>query len=422
MLEERFGQRPDPWTMALAGFDEAVAAVPRVRADYADMMRQPKRELTVNFPVRLDNGSVGMFCGFRVHHSVVRGPTTGGIRYVKHVTLEDVRALAMWTTWKCAIMGLPFGGAMGAVQVNPKGVSKRELENLTRRYTSEISVLISPEGDIPSPDMGTDAQVMAWMMDTFSMHRGYTTPAVVTGKPVEIGGTHGREEAAGRGLVHVMGLVAERSGLDLTTSRVAVQGYGETGRVAIDLLAKQGARIVAVADRGGGAHRGDGLDVVALGEWKDQTGSVTGFPGSEDISNFDLLTLDVDVVAPCAREGQITEAVAREFRARMLAEGANGPTTVEADTILRGKGVAVVPDILGSAGGVTASYFEWVQGLQFFFWTEDEINARLEQVMDRACSTVFAVAAERDISWRLAAMTVAIERVYDATLIRGIYP
>lgn len=422
MLEERFGPRPDPWEMALAQFDGAVAAVPRIRTDYAEMMRQPKRELTVNFPVRMDDGSVDMFCGFRVHHSVVRGPTTGGIRFIKHVTLEDVRALAMWTTWKCALMGLPFGGAMGAVQVNPKALSKRELENLTRRYTSEISVLISPEGDIPSPDMGTDSHIMAWIMDTFSMHRGYTAPAVVTGKPVEIGGTHGREEAAGRGLVHAMALIAERSGVDLATSRVAVQGYGETGRVAIKLLAAQGARIVAVADRGGGAFRGDGLDVAALGDWKDQTGSVVGFPGSEDISNFDLLTLDVDIVAPCAREGQITEAVAREFRGRMLAEGASGPTTVEADEILSGKGVAVVPDILGSAGGVTASYFEWVQGLQFFFWTEDEINARLEQVMDRACDTVFAVAAERGLSWRLAALTVAVERVYDATLIRGIYP
>ena len=420
--DDRFGERPNPWASALKQFDDVAAQLPHLKVDYVAMMREPKRELTVNFPVRMDDGSIRMFTGFRVHHSVVRGPTKGGLRYAKEVTLDEVRALSMWMTWKCAVMGLPFGGAKGGVQVDPKTLSQRELENLTRRYASEISVLMSPEGDIPAPDMGTDPQIMSWIMDTFSMHRGYTTPAVVTGKPVEIGGTHGRTEATGRGLVHVIQRLRERAGVPVDGATVAVQGFGESGRVTARLISKRGGRVVAVSDRSGGVFKGDGIDIAALEEWKTETGAVTGFPGSEPIGNFDLLTLEVDIVAPCALEGQITVPVAEAMRASMVAEGANGPTTPEADVVLARRGILVAPDVLANAGGVTASYFEWVQGLQFFFWTESEINQKLALVIDQACDVVTKVADERDVDLRTAALMVAIERIYDATLIRGIYP
>lgn len=420
--DERFGEQGNPWRDALAQLDQVVEQMPHLKLDYVDMLRAPKRELTVNFPVRMDDGSMRMFTGFRVHHSVVRGPTKGGLRYAPEVTLDEVRALAMWMTWKSAVMGLPFGGAKGGVRVDPKALSDHELENLTRRYASEISVLMSPEGDIPAPDMGTNPQVMAWIMDTYSMHRGYTTPAVVTGKPVEIGGTYGRTEATGRGLVHVVQRVAGEAGIDLSDARVAVQGFGDSGRVASRLLGRRGARVVAVSDRSGGVFRGDGLDIAGLEAWKDTTGSVVGFAGTEPIDNFDLLTLDVDIVAPCAMEAQITVPVAEALRARMVAEGANGPTTPDADRVLAARGIVVAPDVLANAGGVTASYFEWVQGLQFFFWTEQEINRKLEMVMDKACAEVTDLAAEREVTLRTAALMLAIERIYEATLIRGIYP
>ena len=411
----------NPYEMALAQYDRAVKYLPLKRG-IEDYLRAPKRELTVNFPVRMDDRSVKIFTGYRVHHSTARGPTKGGIRYHPGVTLDEVRALAMWMTWKCAVLSLPFGGAKGGVVCDPKRLSLQELENLTRRYATEISVLMSPEGDIPAPDLNTTPQIMAWIMDTYSMHRGYPVPAVVTGKPVPVGGPLGRAEATGRGVMVSTREALAQLGLPLQGVRVAVQGFGNVGSVSAGLLHAAGARIVAVSDSRGGTLNPQGLDPRALVRHKRESGRLDDYPGGEPVTNEDLLVSDCDVLIPAALEQQITAANAERVRARLVVEGANGPTTPEADAILGARGVLVVPDILANAGGVVVSYFEWVQDLQAFFWSEEEINERLERLMVRAFGEVGATARDKRVELRTAALIRAIERVAEAIMILGIYP
>lgn len=423
-MKEMVVEEFNPWKMALEQFDHAARYLDLKEGIY-EMMRHPKRELTVNFPVRMDDGSVRIFTGYRVHHSTVRGPTKGGIRYSLGVTLDEVRALAMWMTWKVAVANLPFGGAKGGVICNPKELSQNELESLTRRYATEISILMSPEGDIPAPDMGTTPQVMAWIMDTYSMHRGHSLPAVVTGKPVEVGGSLGRLEATGRGVRVIAGEAANYLGMDLAGSTVAVQGFGNVGSVSAKLLQEAGARIVAVSDSRGGIYDPNGLNIAEVVQHKQETGSVAGFGAAEGVTNAELLELPVDILVPSAMEHQITEKNAPHIQARLIVEGANGPTTPEADVILKERGRLVVPDILANAGGVTVSYFEWVQGLQFFFWSEQEINERLRQVMGKSFADVVEIMQlyeAENLDMRMAAYILAISRANQATLLRGIYP
>ncbi|MBI3031231.1 MAG: Glu/Leu/Phe/Val dehydrogenase [Candidatus Rokubacteria bacterium] len=407
--------------MALAQYDGAVKHL-ALKRGIEDYLRVPKRELTVNFPVRMDDHTVKIFTGYRVHHSTARGPTKGGIRYHPGVTLDEVRALAMWMTWKCAVLNLPYGGAKGGVVCDPKRLSLQELENLTRRYATEISVLMSPEGDIPAPDVNTTPQIMAWIMDTYSMHRGYPVPAVVTGKPVPVGGSLGRAEATGRGVMVSTREALAQLNLPLRGARVAVQGFGNVGSVSAGLLHAAGARVVAVSDSRGGTRHPEGLDPRALVRHKRESGRLDDYPGGESITNEGLLASDCDVLIPAALEQQITAANAERVRARLVVEGANGPTTPEADAILAARGVLVVPDILANAGGVVVSYFEWVQDLQAFFWSEEEINERLERLMVRAFLEVGATARDKGVDLRTAALVRAIERVAEAIMILGIYP
>ncbi len=411
----------NPYEVAVQQFDKAAAYL-SLKQGIKDMLRKCKRELTVNFPVKMDDGSVKMFTGFRVHHNTARGPTKGGIRYHPDSNIDEVRALAMWMTWKCATVGIPYGGAKGAVVCNPKEMSLQELENLTRRFATEISIIIGPEGDIPAPDVNTNAQTMAWIMDTFSMHHGYSVPAVITGKPVEIGGSLGRAEATGRGVMITALEALKHLNIPVDGATVAIQGFGNCGTVTGYLLQDAGAKIVAVSDTKGGIYNAKGFDVRAVMAHKKKTGSVIGFPGTERISNEELLALPCDVLSPAALEGVITAANANKIRAKVIAEGANGPTIPEADDILFDKGIMVIPDILCNAGGVTVSYFEWVQDLQAFFWNEDEINEKLRQIMVRSFNEVLKVANEKNVNMRTAAYILAIKRVADATMIRGIYP
>jgi glutamate dehydrogenase (NAD(P)+) len=411
----------DPWASAQRQFDIAADRLdldPALRA----VLREAERELIVSVPVRMDDGSVKVFTGYRVQHNLGRGPSKGGLRYHQDVTLNEVRALAMWMTWKCAVVGIPFGGGKGGVRVDPKRLSKRELEGLTRRYTTEISVLIGPEKDIPAPDVNTNAQTMAWIMDTYSMHVGYTVPGVVTGKPVSLGGSEGRHEATGRGGVVTIVEAARHLGMDIAGATVAIQGFGNAGATAAYLLEDLGARIVAVSDSAGGIHRADGLDVKAVRSWKAEHGTVVGFPGSQPISNEALLELKVDILAPAALESQITAQNAERVRPRILAELANGPTTPEADVILARNGVLVIPDILCNAGGVTVSYFEWVQDLNRDQWSEAIVNAKLSEIMVRAFGEVLEMSQREDVDMRLAAYLLAVDRVASATALRGIYP
>jgi len=411
----------DPWEMALEQFQRASRYVPLKRG-IREFLMYPRRELTVNFPVKMDDGSVRVFTGYRVHHSTVLGPTKGGIRYHPDVTLNEVRALAMWMTWKCAVAGLPYGGAKGGVACDPKQLSAGELERLTRRYATEISVLMGPESDIPAPDVGTTSQVMAWIMDTYSMHRGYSVPAVVTGKPLSVGGTVGREEATGRGCALVAREAAKAVGLRLEGARVAVQGFGNVGYHAARLLHGMGARVVAVSDSRGGIYRSEGLDPEAVLRYKRETGSVAGFPNARPVTNAELLELPCDILVPAALEGQIHRENAPRIQAQVVVEGANGPTTPEADDILHARGVLVVPDIVANAGGVIVSYFEWVQDLQSFFWEEAEIHQRLERMLVRSLQRVMEVARTHEVDLRTAALIRAIQRVSDALFTLGIYP
>jgi glutamate dehydrogenase (NAD(P)+) len=410
-----------PLAAALEQFEQA-AEVLALEVGLREILRAPQREITMRFPVQTDDGSIRVFTGHRVWHNITRGPAKGGIRFHPNADLDEVRALAMWMTWKCALVRLPFGGAKGGVACDPRALSVRELERLTRRFTTELDGVIGPESDIPAPDMGTNAQVMAWMMDTYSMHRGYSVPGVVTGKPVELGGSEGRQKATGQGVADCVQEAARRIGLDLDGARVAIQGYGNVGSAAARALQRLGTRVVAITDIGGGVFRGDGLDLDRLTWHLRETDSIAGAPGAEPIANADLLALDVDVLVPAALEGQITAANAGQVRAKILAEAANGPTTPDADPILRERGVCVIPDILCNAGGVTVSYFEWVQNREAFFWTIEDINARLRRILVRAFNDVWRVAAERDLTPRLAAHVIAVSRVAEATRTRGLYP
>jgi glutamate dehydrogenase (NAD(P)+) len=381
-----------------------------------------KKSVEVSIPTTMDDGSVRVFTGWRVQHNVARGPSKGGIRYHPAVSLDETKALAMWMTWKCALMNLPFGGAKGSVVCDPKVLSTEELERMTRRYTSEIVNEIGPERDIPAPDVGTNSQVMAWIFDTFSMNQGYSVLGVVTGKPLAIGGSVGRGEATGRGVMFCLLEALRRRGVELEGLEVAVQGLGNVGGTFARLAAEAGAKVVAVSDSTGGRHDSGGLDVAAVLLHKRSGGSMADFDGGEAISNDDLLQLPVDVLAPCALEQVITDRNAERVQARIVLEGANGPTTPAADEILDAKGVLLVPDVLANAGGVVVSYFEWVQGLQEYFWTEDQVNERLHRIVTRAFDETWTIHEQMDVSLRLAAYGIGIKRVAEASVIRGLYP
>ncbi|HEY7331964.1 MAG TPA: Glu/Leu/Phe/Val dehydrogenase [Candidatus Limnocylindria bacterium] len=414
-------EAPNIWAVAQAQFDHAAELLdldPGLRR----VLRVPKRELTVNFPVTMDDGHVEVFTGHRVQHNLSRGPAKGGIRYHQDVTLDEVRALAMWMTWKCAVVNIPYGGGTGGVIVDPKKLSQRELEGLTRRFTTEISPIIGPDRDIPAPDVNTNAQVMAWMMDTYSMHHGYTIPGVVTGKPISIGGSLGRNEATARGAVFTLQQCSIALKVPLPGATVAIQGYGNAGSIAATLLADEGSKIIAVSDSSGGIINRAGLDPAKVNAWKKEHGTVVGFPGADEISNADILELECDILVPAALENQITHVNADRVKAKIVAEAANGPTTPEADAILYDKGVFVIPDILCNAGGVTVSYFEWVQDMQSFFWTEARINESLKEIMDRAFNDVHRMSTTREVDMRAAAYMVAVSRVAEATTLRGLYP
>jgi glutamate dehydrogenase (NAD(P)+) len=414
-------EAPNIWAVAQQQFDHAAE-----KLDLDDGMRRvlrvPQRELTVNFPVTMDDGDVRVFTGYRIQHNVSRGPAKGGIRYHQDVTLDEVRALAMWMSWKCACVNIPFGGGKGGVIVDPKKLSIREVEGLTRRFTTEISPLIGPDRDIPAPDVNTNAQTMAWMMDTFSMHHGYTISGVVTGKPISIGGSLGRNEATARGAVFTLLQASATLRRPLSGARVSIQGYGNAGSIAATLLADEGASIIAVSDSTGGIHDPSGLDPSRVSAWKREHGTVVGFPGSEEISNQQVLEVECEILVPAALENQITRANAPRIKAGIVAEAANGPTTPEADEILHDRGVFVIPDILCNAGGVTVSYFEWVQDMQSFFWTEERINESLKGIMDRAFESVHTMSTRHEVDMRTAAYMVAVARVAEATTLRGLYP
>jgi glutamate dehydrogenase (NAD(P)+) len=402
---------------------DIVADLLKLEPGIREILKHPKREMTVNFPVRMDDGSYRVFTGHRVQYNMARGPTKGGIRYHPQVTLDEVRALAAWMTWKCAVVNLPYGGGKGGVVCDPKHMSKAELERLTRRYAAEIAPIIGPEMDIPAPDVYTDSQTMAWIMDTYSMQKGYSVPGVVTGKPISLGGSEGRGEATGRGCAYVIREASAHAGIRVKGASVAVQGFGNAGSVAANLLHdEQGAKIVAVSDSRGGIYNADGFNPHAVEEHKAKTGSVVGFAGSKPISNEEILETKVDILIPAALENQITKKVAEKVQAKIIAEAANGPTLPEADTVLFEKKVVVLPDILANAGGVTVSYFEWAQDIQGYFWPLAEVNQKLETIMVRSYNDVHKVAEERHVHNRTAAYVLAIARVVDAIKIRGIYP
>jgi glutamate dehydrogenase (NAD(P)+) len=387
-----------------------------------NVLSQCKKAVEVSIPTQMNDGTTKVFTGYRVTHNVARGPSKGGIRYHPDVTLDEVKALAMWMTWKCALSNIPFGGAKGGVVVNPKALAPRELERMTRRFTSEIINEIGPEKDIPAPDVGTDSRVMAWIFDTYSMNKGHSVLGVVTGKPLAIGGSLGREEATARGALYVLRGAARKRNLSLNGATAAVQGFGNVGSYLARFLVQDGAKVVAISDSNGGIHNPNGIDVEAAFARKRETGSIGGLPGTDPISNDDLLLLDVDVLAPCALEQVISESNADRIKASIVVEGANGPVTPGADEILDQNGVLILPDILANAGGVIVSYFEWVQGLQEYFWKEDEVNAKLNDIVTRAFNETWALHEAKGVAMRLAAYGLAVNRVSEATVTRGIYP
>jgi glutamate dehydrogenase (NAD(P)+) len=421
MTTENMAPAINAWQVAQSQFDLA-AEMLNLDPGLRRVLREPRRELTVHFPVQMDDGSVQVYTGYRVQHNLGRGPAKGGIRYHQDVTLDEVKALAMWMTWKCAVVGIPYGGGKGGVAVDPKKLSMKELEHLSRRFFSEISVLVGPERDIPAPDVNTTPQIMAWFMDTYSMHVGYTVPGVVTGKPISLGGSEGRNEATARGCVFTIVQAAKHLGMDLTKSTVAVQGFGNAGAIAAGLMADEGSTVIAVSDTGGAIHKQDGLDVPRVLAWKKEHGTVVGFPGSKTITNGELLELECDVLIPAAYENQITAANVDNVKAKIVAEAANGPTTPDADEVLWKKGVFMIPDILANAGGVTVSYFEWVQDLNRDHWTEAEVNAKLKVIMDQAFAEVLAQSEKHGVNMRTGAYLNAVQRVADATAMRGLYP
>ena len=421
MTTEHVAAAINAWEVAQRQFD---LAADRLNLDpgLRRVLREPRRELTVHFPVKMDDGSVQVFTGYRVQHNLGRGPAKGGIRYHQDVTLDEVKALAMWMTWKCAVVGIPYGGGKGGVVVDPKKLSAKEVEALTRRFTTEIEVLIGPERDIPAPDVNTNAQVMAWMMDTYSMHQGYTVPGVVTGKPISLGGSEGRTEATARGTVFCVVEAANHLGIDLRRATVAIQGFGNAGSIAAKLMRQEGSTVLAVSDSTGGIHNSNGIDIDRVIAWKKEHATVQGFPGSIDISNSQVLEIECDVLIPAALENQITARNASRIRAKIVAEAANGPTTPDADEELFRRGVFMIPDILCNAGGVTVSYFEWVQDLNRDHWSESIVNAKLKDIMVRSFDETFAISKREQCDMRTAAYLLAVERVANATSMRGLYP
>jgi glutamate dehydrogenase (NAD(P)+) len=410
----------NPFEEMASRFDTA-ADLLGLDAGVRKVLREPEKELKVSIPVVMDDGRVELFVGYRVHHNVVRGPAKGGIRFDPGVTLDEVRALASWMTWKCAVMNLPFGGGKGGVVCDPTKLSRGELERITRRYTSEIMDILGPDRDVPAPDVGTGPQHMAWIMDTYSMHQRRTVTSIVTGKPIEIGGSRGRVEATGRGVMIAAREAGKVHGLPLAGARVAVQGFGNVGSISAKMLHQEGAKVVAVSDVYGAIAKEDGLDVPALLAHVAKERTVKGFPGSAPIDAAALLTTDCEFLVPAALENQITAENAGAVRARIVVEGANGPTTAAADRILESRGVVVVPDILANGGGVTVSYFEWVQDRMGFFWRESEVNERLEDIMVESFREVAEMAAGRGVSYRIAAYMVAIQRVARDLETRGLY-
>jgi glutamate dehydrogenase (NAD(P)+) len=421
MTTEHVAARINAWEVAQRQFD---LAAERLDLDQGMrlVLREPRREFTCHFPVHMDDGSVQVFTGYRVQHNLGRGPAKGGIRYHQDVSLDEVKALAMWMTWKCAVVGIPYGGGKGGVIVDPKKLSQKELEALSRRFFTEIEVLVGPERDIPAPDVNTNAQVMAWFMDTYSMHQGYTVPGVVTGKPISLGGSEGRNEATARGTVFCIIEAARHNGIDLGKARVAIQGFGNAGSIAAKLIAEEGSTVVAVSDSTGGIHNPGGLDVHRVIAWKKEHGTVQGFPGSTDVSNAEVLEVDCDILIPAALENQITARNAGNIKAKIVAEAANGPTTPDADQILFKDWKFMIPDILCNAGGVTVSYFEWVQDLNRDHWSEQVVNAKLKEIMVKAFQETLAIARRDQVDMRTAAYLLAVQRVADATAMRGLYP
>ncbi|GLU30771.1 Glu/Leu/Phe/Val dehydrogenase [Trinickia caryophylli] len=410
-----------PWGNYLRQVDR-VAPYLGTLSRWIETLKRPKRIMIVDVPIELDNGTVAHFEGYRVQHNVSRGPGKGGVRYHQDVTLSEVMALSAWMSVKNAAVNVPYGGAKGGIRVDPRKLSRGELERVTRRYTSEIGIIIGPNTDIPAPDVNTNEQIMAWMMDTYSMNQGQTATGVVTGKPISLGGSLGRKEATGRGVFVVGTEAARRVGLDIEGARVAVQGFGNVGGIAARLFQEAGAKVVAVQDHTGSLFNAKGVDTVALLAHVAQTGGVGGFTGADPVANEEFWTIETDILIPAALENQITEKNAGKIKTKIIVEGANGPTTTAADDILHDKGVLVIPDVVANAGGVTVSYFEWVQDFSSFFWTEDEINQRLERVMREAFNAVWQVASENSVSMRTAAFIVACKRILMAREMRGLYP
>jgi glutamate dehydrogenase (NAD(P)+) len=409
------------YEVAVAQFNDAAERLGLSQPMRA-ILSKPKRELVVNFPVRMDNGDVEMFTGYRVQHNINRGPAKGGIRFSPFVSLDEVRALAMWMTWKCAVAGIPFGGAKGGVVCDPRKMSRAELERMTRRYATEISLLIGPNSDIPAPDMNTNPQVMAWIMDTYSMHQGYSVPAVITGKPLSIGGSEGRLEATARGVQVITREAMRDYGIVPEDCSIVVQGFGNVGSITARLLHEMGCKIVGLSDINGGVYNAKGINIPRALRYSKEHGTLRGLPETEPVSNKELLELPCDILIPAALENQLTIENATQIKARLIVEAANGPTTPEADHILNDRGITIVPDILANAGGVTVSYFEWVQDLQRFFWAEQEINQRLEAIMVRAYQAVQRKSQEQETNLRLGAYLLAVARVAEATELRGVYP
>ncbi|HEY4088998.1 MAG TPA: Glu/Leu/Phe/Val dehydrogenase [Bryobacteraceae bacterium] len=413
-------QEKNPWLAAEARFNHAAEKL-GLDEGVRKVLGHPTRELTVNIPVQLDDGRIELFTGYRVQHSIARGPGKGGVRYAPDVSLDEVRALASWMTWKCAVVNIPFGGAKGGVICNPAMLSDGELERITRRYTAEILDIIGPDRDVPAPDVNTNAQVMAWIMDTYSMHIRHATTAVVTGKPMELGGSRGRTEATGRGCMIVTLEALKKFGIRPEDTRVVIQGFGNVGGMAARLMAARGFRVVGLIEYYGAIYNANGLDIPSLAKHRNETGFITNFPGSENIDKDQAFFLECDVLLPAATENVITSANADKLRCKILCEGANGPTTPLADEILEKKKIFVIPDILANAGGVTVSYFEWVQDRQGFFWNEDLVNSRLEEIMVGAFQAVTEYGEKHKVDNRTAAYMLALDRVASASKLRGLY-
>lgn len=411
----------NPFRIATQQFDTAADKL-KLDSGLREVLRAPRRALTLSLPIKMDNGVLKVFQGFRVQHNNARGPCKGGIRYHPNVSFDEVQALASWMTWKCATVNIPFGGAKGGIICDPKHLSHNELERLTRRYAYEISDFIGPDRDIPAPDVYTDAQVMAWIMDTYSMTRGHSVPGVVTGKPTFLGGSLGRHEATARGCVYVARCACDVKGINHRNASAVIQGFGNAGSIAAELLHRIGTKVIAVSDSKGGIFEARGLDIPRVLEHKQKTGSVTGFAGAESIGNGDILALECDMLIPAALENQITLANAAQVKARVVVEAANGPTSPAADEVLYEKDVLVCPDILANAGGVTVSYFEWVQDLQELFWDSEEVNRKLEKIMGKAFADVHNMARDYHVDMRTGAYMLAIDRVVKATETRGIWP